>query len=149
MSVIYPQTSRGGDWEGSTMEGTRTRGRYTDTKKKKRIENKEQNLIKSEEDNYIKVCTNREEKKLKTLQKILKQRIWAHENGCSFQRGVVPGARVAQGGQRKWRGDLNARVKEREIQVIPLAAIWAINQQTGTKMTSTKFWEDFVKPTKS
>lgn len=57
------------------MEGTRTRGRYTDTKKKKRIENKEQNLIKSEEDNYIKVCTNREEKKLKTLQKILKQRI--------------------------------------------------------------------------
>lgn len=48
------------------MEGTRTRCRYTDTKKKKRIENKEQNLIKSEEDNYIKVCTNREEKKLKT-----------------------------------------------------------------------------------
>lgn len=50
------------------MEGTRTRCRYTDTKKKerKKIKNKEQNLIKSEEDNYIKVCTNREEKKLKT-----------------------------------------------------------------------------------
>lgn len=41
----------------------------TQTPKKqgrKKIKNKEQNLIKSEEDNYIKVCTNREEKKLKT-----------------------------------------------------------------------------------
>lgn len=33
----------------------------------------------------------------------------------------MPGARVSQGGEGKWRGDLNARVKEREIQVIQLS----------------------------
>lgn len=38
----------------------------TPKKRKEKKENKEQNLIKSEEDNYVKVCINREEKKLKT-----------------------------------------------------------------------------------
>lgn len=55
------------------------------------------------------------------------------------ERRVIPGARVSKGREGKWRGDLNTRVKEREIQVIQLAVIWAINQQTGTKITSTKF----------
>lgn len=38
----------------------------TPKKRKEKKENKEQNLIKSEENNYIKVCINRAEKKLKT-----------------------------------------------------------------------------------